>query len=99
VTIHVVDIVQYTHTCHADPASHVVDIHRTLIDVIDGGPCRTPTSYRLDGRIHTIPCGRRVPSDDQCPACRIIVTQRTITSIHRGHQDSHPASPDTGAAA
>jgi hypothetical protein len=86
VTIHVVDLIQYTHTCPADPQPHVIEIRRTLVDVIDGGPCQTPITYRLDGTVHTIPCGRRSRADDQCPACRIIVTQRRITTIHRGHQ-------------
>ena len=96
-TIHIVDIVQYTHSCPADPESHVVETVRTLIDTIDGGPCRTPITYRLDGRIHTIACGRRRMSDDQCPACRIVVTQRSLTTVDRGYQG--PTTTGCGTAA
>jgi hypothetical protein len=97
VTIHIVDLVQYTHTCPADPHPHVVEIVRTLVDVIDGGPCRTPITYRLDGQIHTIACGRGRMSDDQCPACRIVVTQRRLTTIDRGYEG--PDTPTCGTAA
>jgi hypothetical protein len=97
VTIHLVDIVQYTHTCPADPTPHVVEIRRTVVDVIDGGPCRKPRTVTLGGAAQTIACGRRELPNDQCPACRTVITQRRITTIDRGYQC--PTTTTGGVAA
>jgi hypothetical protein len=80
VTFHLVDIEQVTHTCPAQPGPHPYDIRRTLVHVIDGGPCRTPVTIRCGTVTTTIPCHRHEPADRQCTACRIIVTERTITT-------------------
>ncbi|SCL16767.1 hypothetical protein GA0070616_1111 [Micromonospora nigra] len=79
-TIVIVDIEQITHVCpaHADP--HPVDTRRTIIDVIPGGPCRTPVTIRCGDTVVQIPCHRHEPAKRQCGACRIIVTERTITT-------------------
>jgi hypothetical protein len=97
VTIHIVDLVQYTHTCPADLQPHVVEIRRTIVDVIDGGPCRKPVTVTLAGTTQTVACGRRELSADQCPACRTVVVQRRITTIDRGHQG--PTIGTTGGVA
>jgi hypothetical protein len=84
VTIYLVDIDQYTHTCPADPEPHVVDTRRTVVHVTPGGPCRTPVTIRCGTATVTIPCGRHEPAHRQCGACRTIVTERTITTRHLG---------------
>ncbi|MFE9916611.1 hypothetical protein ACFYPG_15790 [Micromonospora sp. NPDC005553] len=81
-TIHVVDIEQVTHTCPAFAEPHVYDTRRTVIDVIPGGPCRTPVTIRCGDTTAIIACHRHEPGDRQCGACRIIVTQHTITTRH-----------------
>jgi hypothetical protein len=80
VTIHVVDIEQVTHACPGEPDPHPYDIRRTVVHVIPGGPCRTPVTIRCGQVTTTIPCHRHEPADRQCGACRIIVTQHTITT-------------------
>jgi len=79
-TIHVVDLHQRTHRCPAYPDGHVYDTQRVVIAVIDGGPCRTPVTIRSGTTETTIPCGRSVPAQRRCPACRITVTEHTITT-------------------
>ncbi|GAA4564994.1 hypothetical protein GCM10023176_12080 [Micromonospora coerulea] len=81
-TIYLVDIEQVIHTCpaHADP--HPFDIRRTLVDVIPGGPCRAPVTIRCGGQTVQIPCHRHEPAKRQCGTCRVIVTERTITTRH-----------------
>jgi hypothetical protein len=82
-TIHVVDIDYTTHTCPAySDEPHPYDTRRTVIDVIPGGPCRTPVTIRCGDVTATIACHRHEPADRQCGACRIIVTQHTITTRH-----------------
>ncbi|MET8350913.1 hypothetical protein [Micromonospora sp. NPDC005206] len=79
-TIHVVDIEQVTHTCPAYVEAHPYDTRRTVLHVIPGGPCRTPVTIRCGETTATIACHRHEPTDRQCGACRIIVTQHTITT-------------------
>ncbi|MER7460944.1 hypothetical protein [Micromonospora sp. NPDC126480] len=82
-TIHVVDIEHTTHTCPAWPGEpHIYDTRRTVIHVIPGGPCRTPVTIRCGSVTTTVPCYRHEPADRQCGACRLIVTQHTITTRH-----------------
>ncbi|MGV9213200.1 hypothetical protein ACTFTM_15195 [Micromonospora sp. RB23] len=79
-SIHLVDIEQVTHTCPAHPDAHPFDTRRTLIDVIPGGPCRTPVTIHCGDTTALIPCRRHEPAKRQCGACRVIVTERTITT-------------------
>ncbi len=81
-TIVIVDIEQVLHTCPAEPEPHPFDIRRTVVDVIPGGPCRTPVTIRCGQVTTTIPCRRHEPAKRQCGACRVIVTERTITTRH-----------------
>jgi hypothetical protein len=81
-TFHIVDIVQVTHTCPGQPGPHPFDIRRTVVHVIPGGPCRTPVTIRSGDTVTQIACGRHEPVDRQCPACRVIVTERTITTVN-----------------
>jgi hypothetical protein len=83
-TIHVVAIGQWAHRCPNFPDGHIYRTARTLLAVIDGGPCRTPVTIRCGDTSATIDCGRVYPADRQCPACRITVTEHTITT--------HPAT-------
>jgi hypothetical protein len=82
VTIHLVAIHHTTHTCPANPEPHPVDTRRTVLAVIDGGPCRTPVTIRCGDTVAEVPCGRHEPRERQCGACRTIVTEHTITSTH-----------------
>ncbi|WFE51456.1 hypothetical protein [Micromonospora sp. WMMD1155] len=79
-TIVLVDIEQVTHTCPAYPDAHPFDIRRTLVDVIPGGPCRAPVTIRCGDTTALIPCRRHEPVKRQCSACRVIVTEHTITT-------------------
>ncbi|MGK5441828.1 hypothetical protein ACSNN7_08395 [Micromonospora sp. URMC 105] len=81
-TIYLVDIEQIMHTCPAEPEPHPFDIRRTLVDVIPGGPCRAPVTVRCGGQAVQVPCHRHEPAKRQCGACRVIVTERTITTRH-----------------
>ncbi|MFI6065296.1 hypothetical protein ACIA47_08500 [Micromonospora sp. NPDC051227] len=81
-TIVLVDIEQVTHTCPAFPDAHPFDIRRTLVDVIPGGPCRAPVTIRCGDTTALIPCRRHEPVKRQCGACRVIVTEHTITTRH-----------------
>ena len=79
-TIVIVDIEQTTHVCRNHPDGHPFDIRRTVIDVIPGGPCRAPVTIRCGTTTATVPCYRHEPAKRQCGACRVIVTERTITT-------------------
>ncbi|MFG1832980.1 hypothetical protein [Micromonospora chersina] len=79
-TIYLVDVEQVIHTCPAHPDPHPYDTRRVLVDVIPGGPCRAPVTIRCGGQTVQIPCRRHVPAKRQCGACRVIVTERTITN-------------------
>lgn len=93
-----VDINQLTHTCPANSESHPYDVRRTVVAVLDGGPCRRPITVRSGDVEATIPCGRHEPYGRQCPACRTTVIERTITTVHTGHHGpQHPNT--TGVAA
>jgi hypothetical protein len=81
-TIHVVDIEHITHTCPAQPEPHPYDTRRTVIAVIPGGPCRTPVTIRCGNTTTELACGRHRPANEQCGACRNIVTQHSITTRH-----------------
>lgn len=81
-TIHVIAVHHTTHTCPADLEPHPIDTRRTVLAVIDGGPCRTPVTIRCGNTTVEIPCGRHEPRERQCGACRIIVTEHTVTSTH-----------------
>ena len=81
-TIHAVDIVHIVHTCPAHPEPHPYDTRRTVVDIVPGGPCRAPVTVRCGGQTVQIPCHRHEPATRQCGACRVIVTEHTITTRH-----------------
>lgn len=84
-TIYLVDIVQTLHICPTEPDPHPYEIRRTVVDVIPGGPCRAPVTIRCGKQTVQIPCHRHEPAKRQCGACRVIVTERTITTrTHTG---------------
>jgi hypothetical protein len=73
--------------------------HRVL-EVIDGGPCHAPVELLVptpDGdRRYEIACRRRVPSPEQCDACRIDVR---IVEEHRVDDPAVAAGRDPQAGA
>lgn len=81
-TIVLVDIEHVTHTCPAHPDPHPFDTRWTVVDVIPGGPCRAPVTIRCGDTTATIACRRHEPAKRQCGACRVIVTEHTITTRH-----------------
>ncbi|MEV5820422.1 hypothetical protein AB0L22_14740 [Micromonospora haikouensis] len=88
-TFVIIDIEHVVHTCPEHPNGHPYDIRRTVVDVIPGGPCRAPVTVRCGGQTVQIPCHRHEPAKRQCGACRVIVTERSITT----------RTPNPGAAA
>ena len=74
-----VDIHRTVHTCPADPEPHPVDTRRTVVAVVDGGPCRHPIAIRSGDTTTTVACGRYEPAERQCPACRITVIEPTLS--------------------
>ena len=94
-----VDIHQFTHTCPGNPEPHPVDIRRTIVAVLDGGPCRQPITVHSGGATAVIACGRHESADRQCPACRVTVIERSITTTNLGHHGPQHPTTDTGAAA
>ncbi|BFU43395.1 hypothetical protein [Krasilnikovia sp. MM14-A1004] len=94
-----VDVHHYTHTCPAGPEPHPYDTRRTVIAVNPGGPCRRPVSLRTGHTTVTIACGRRIPREQQCPACRITLIEHTMTFTHTGpHQQATQPMPGGLAA-
>ena len=102
-TAYLVDVHHLTHTCPADPdTEHRYDTRRTIVAVSPGGPCRRPVTVRSGDATAQIPCGRHVPRDQRCPACRTIVIEHQVTVTFMGHHGpQHPtdAREGTGAAA
>ncbi|SBT69201.1 hypothetical protein GA0070622_6321 [Micromonospora sediminicola] len=97
-SIHTVDVAQLVHTCPAEPEPHPYDIRRSVIDVIDGGPCRNPVTIRCGDTITQIRCGRHEPTHRQCSACRITVVERIITDTFVGYQGPEQMRPVKDAA-
>lgn len=52
-------------------------VRNQVVGIIDGGECLTPAQFPVPGpdgdRVVTVACGRRVPSTQQCDACRVVV--------------------------
>src|SRR4051812_36683122 len=93
-----VDVHHYTHTCPADPESHPYDTRRTIVAVAPGGTCRNPVNVRSGDTTAVIDCGRHVPREQRCPACRITVIERSVTFTHTGHHGpQHPTTNGTAA--
>jgi hypothetical protein len=94
-----VDIHHYTHTCPANPERHPYDTRRTIVAVAPGGACRNPVTIRSGDTTAVIDCGRHVPREQQCPACRITVIEHTVTFTHTGHHGPQHPTTNTGVAA
>jgi hypothetical protein len=80
-----VDVHHVTHTCPADPQPHPYDTRRTVIAVVPGGPCRRPVTVRSGDTTAVIGCGRRLPREQRCPACRVTVIEHAMTFTPTGH--------------
>jgi hypothetical protein len=83
-THYLVDVCHYTHTCPADRAPHVVDTCRTVVEGIPADPCQQPVTVRSGDTTTVLDCRRVLPGDQQCPACRTVITVRRETTIHLG---------------
>lgn len=91
-----VDVHHDTHTCPANAEPHPIDTRRTIVATVDGGPCRNPITIHCGDTTAVIDCGRHEPRDRRCPACTVIIIERTITFRHLGHHG--PQHPTTGTA-
>jgi ferric-dicitrate binding protein FerR (iron transport regulator) len=93
-----VDVHHDTHTCPAMPDEpHPYDTRRTIVAVVDGGPCRQPVTVRSGDTTAVIACGRHEPAYRRCPACRVTVIEHAVTFTHHGYQG--PQHPTAGVAA
>ena len=98
-TAYQVDVHHFTHTCPADPEPHPYDTRRTIVAVVVGGPCLGPVAVRSGDTITVIACGRHVPRDQQCRACRITVIEHAVTFTHTGPHTRASRPMPTGLAA
>ncbi|NLT55539.1 MAG: hypothetical protein GXX79_13460 [Actinomycetales bacterium] len=58
---------------------------RRIVAVEPGGYCHGPVPVYVQGRrVRFIDCGRRLPRDEQCPACRLIVTVQPAPTSEPG---------------
>lgn len=92
-----VAIQQIMHTCPASPEPHAIDTRRVIVGLVLGGPCRQPIAVRVNNTAVLVACGRRLPRDRRCPACRITVIERDIVTIDLGYQG--PQRPTTSGTA
>jgi hypothetical protein len=98
-TARLVDVHHLTHTCPADSEPHPYDTRRIIIAVVPAGPCRRPVTIHSGVTTAVIACGRHVPRDQRCPACRITVIEHQVTFTFTGHHGPQHPTTDTGAAA
>jgi hypothetical protein len=97
-TAYLVDVHHLTHTCPANPTEpHPYDTRRTIIAVTPSGTCRRPVTVRSGDTTALVDCGRRLPREQRCPACRTTVIEHTVTFTHTGHHG--PQLPTVGNAA
>jgi hypothetical protein len=96
-TAYQVDVHHLTHTCPANPDPHPYDTRRTIVAIAPGGACRRPVTIRSGDTTAVVDCGRHVPAEQRCPACRIIVIEHTVTFTRTGHHG--PQHPTAGIAA
>jgi hypothetical protein len=81
-----VDVHDLVHTCPASNLPHTVDTRRTVVSIVDGGPCRTPVTVRVGNRSAYISCRRHEPAHRQCVACKTLHIVRDTTITDLGHQ-------------
>jgi hypothetical protein len=80
-TIHHVTVVHTRHRCPASAELHVIDTVRTVVMVIPGGPCKTPVRRQIGDTVRDLPCGRLLPAQRQCRACRNQVVTTNVTYV------------------
>jgi hypothetical protein len=83
-TVHLVDVRHYTHTCPAHPAPHLVETRRIVVETTPGGRCEKPVTARCGDAAAVLDCHRLLPADRQCPACATTITVRRETTVHLG---------------
>ncbi len=98
-TAYQVDVHHLTHTCPANAEPHPYDTRRTIVAVVPGGRCRRPITIRSGDTTTVIACGRRMPRDQRCPACRITVVEHAVTFTHTGPHTPATQPMRTGLAA
>ncbi|WP_188188920.1 hypothetical protein [Nonomuraea sp. SYSU D8015] len=65
--------VQITETSAVGVTENPWSVTRRVVDQADGGPCLRPVEVKANGQRRLIACGRRLPADRQCDACRVRV--------------------------
>lgn len=81
-TFYHINVTHHVHTCPAQDEPHPWTTEREIVDVIDGGICQTPKALYLADQMMAIPCGSYLPIDRRCPACKPIIIERSVTTIH-----------------
>jgi hypothetical protein len=98
-TAYQVDVHHVTHTCPANQEPHPYDTRRIIVAVAPGGPCRFPVTIRSGDTTTVIACGRHMPRERQCPACRITVIEHAVTVTHIGAHTPASQPMPTGLTA
>jgi hypothetical protein len=83
-TFYHIEVTHHLHDCPAQDEPHTWMTVRELVGVVDGGPCQNPEALFLAGQMAAIPCGRRLPTHLQCAACRPVIIERSVTTVHTG---------------
>ena len=96
-TAYQIDVHHLTHTCPTNPEPHPYDTRRTIVAVSPGGSCRRPVTVRSGNTTTEIACGRHVPREQRCPACRITVIERSITITDLGQHGPQHLIPGVAA--
>ena len=92
-SIYQVDEHTFTHTCPADDQPHPFDTQRVIVAITPGRDCLTPVTIRCGDNRVTIPCGEYRSHDQQCAACRTIITIRCATADDLGPDEPTAAGP------
>jgi hypothetical protein len=76
-SVYVVDVQHQMHTCPGNPKPHAWDTRRTVVEVIETGPCLAPVRQPVTDRLVDCKTVRRL--HEQCDNCRTIVQVRNVT--------------------
>jgi hypothetical protein len=86
--IYLIDVHERTHTCPANPESHVVDTRRTIVSVTPTGECLSPITLPAGA---VVACGELLPDDKRCAHCTVTIEVRNTTREHLGDATDRPA--------
>ena len=76
-SVYVVDVHHQMHTCPGNRKPHPWDTRRTVVEVIETGPCLAPVT--VPGSAAQVDCKTVRRHHEQCDNCRITVQVRNIT--------------------